>query len=341
MSIRIIVVLIMLLLSLCIAAESLAQHPTLYLETGHLALIPSVAISPNGRLLATSSFDRTIKLWDIETARELRTFAGHGNAVRSVAFSPDGTLIVSGSGDRQVRVWDVATGTCIVVLRGHKNIVATVAFSPDGQQIASGGYDRNIHLWDLKTRQLARTLGPHPGNVEAVAFSPDGQILASGGNFVRGPNRPNSVHLWDLSRKSHLTVIPIDSVIWNNTVSLHFTPNGKMLIGGGDGVFVWDAVTRQQVQKLLREPETRYTTAVNSTLLATVGSKGQVSILSLTGENKSGFPATEVGQPHGVVFDRDGKSIFVTGSSGIARCSDRKTPCQALRPDQAKPAVFD
>src|SRR5438270_7856771 len=106
--------------------------------TGHADLVYGVAFSPDGKLLATASFDNTVKLWDFAARKELRTLTGHGKPVYSVAFSPDGATLASASQDQTIRLWHVADGKPVRTITGHGGIVDSVAFSPDGKLLASG-----------------------------------------------------------------------------------------------------------------------------------------------------------------------------------------------------------
>src|SRR5690606_11856471 len=93
--------------------------------------VTSVSFSPDGKLIASGSWDKTVRVWDVVTGTSTATFEGHSNVVISVTFSPDGKLIASGSHDKTVRVWDAVTGTSIATFKGHSEYVTSVTFSPD------------------------------------------------------------------------------------------------------------------------------------------------------------------------------------------------------------------
>ena len=115
--------------------------------TGHSDPVYSVAFSPDGRTLASGSYDNTIKLWDVQSQREIATLTGHSDPVYSVAFSPDGRTLASGTWDKTIKLWDVQSQRQIATLTGHSNDVMSVAFSPDGRMLASGSRDKTIKLW--------------------------------------------------------------------------------------------------------------------------------------------------------------------------------------------------
>ena len=124
-----------------------------------------VAFSPNGKQLASASFDRTVKVWDAVTGQETRTLKGHTNWVNSVAFSPDGKRLASASSDRTAKVWDAVTGQETLTLKGHTGHVMGVAFSPNGQRLASASRDKTAKVWDarpwtpeLRAQSQARSL---------------------------------------------------------------------------------------------------------------------------------------------------------------------------------------
>ncbi|XP_066291034.1 notchless protein homolog 1-like [Branchiostoma lanceolatum] len=115
--------------------------------TGHMALINEVCFSPDARLIASASFDKSVKLWDGKTGKYLTSLRGHVNAVYQVAWSADSRLLVSGSSDSTLKVWDVRTRKLAVDLPGHADEVFAVDWSPDGQRVASGGRDRDFKMY--------------------------------------------------------------------------------------------------------------------------------------------------------------------------------------------------
>jgi WD40 repeat protein len=217
--------------------------------TGHSNWVLSVGFSPDGQTLASGSRDNTIKLWDVNTGKELQTLTGHSNLVLSVGFSPDGQTLASGGVDQTIKLWDVQTGKELRTLTGHSHYVNSVGFSPDGQTLASGSYDKTIKLWDVQTGKVRHTLTGHSNWVFSVGFSPDslrgaaiGQTLASGGV-------DQTIKLWDVQTGKELRTLTGHS---HSVNSVGFSPDGQTLASGSrdNTIKLWDVNTGKELQTL-------------------------------------------------------------------------------------------
>jgi len=145
---------------------------------GHDAPVSCVEFSRDGRQLVTGSQDDTVRVWDIETLRQVHCLREHSSDVVDVSFSPDGTRIASAGRDQTVRIWDAGTGLQLTCLLGHEAWLTTVEFSPDGRRIASGSEDKTVRIWDpLSGRQLFCLR--HQAKILSVAYSPDGRRILS------------------------------------------------------------------------------------------------------------------------------------------------------------------
>ena len=220
--------------------------PPIAAPRGHAKLSGTVAISADGRVLATGAADGAVYLWSIatpEAPRLLATLTGPKALIESVALSKSSHLLAAGSDDSTVWLWDVADPahpSLVADLRGPGGYVNSVAFSPDGSTLAAGSVDEKVWLWSLRVPAhpvlLGKPLAGPTSYVYGVAFSPDGRILAAGGD-------DHTVWLWDLSVRAHPVAFgpPLQGP-GSFVYAVAFSPDGTLLAGvsGGGTVWLWD-----------------------------------------------------------------------------------------------------
>jgi WD40 repeat protein/transcriptional regulator with XRE-family HTH domain len=207
----------------------------------HTAAVQALAFSPDGRTLATGSWDGAIKLWDLENGTlsggqvSLLWMGQHASSIQRLAFAPDGRTLASGGDDAAIRLWDTHTGMHLQTLSGQSSPVYALAWSLDGSLLASGSFDGSIRLWEMQGAQAAqpgttmRIFTGHTDLVWSVAFAPDGRTLASG-SFDR------TVKLWDVASGEVRETLaghtgPVNAVVWS--------PDGSLLASGSRDQMIW------------------------------------------------------------------------------------------------------
>jgi WD40 repeat protein len=235
----------------------------------HTTNVTGVAFSPDGSLMASCSFDQTIKIWSTATWTLQRTLTGSGTSVVSVAFSPDGLNIVSGGMDGVVKLWDLS-GACLQTITAHSLPVTATVFSPNGSCIISGSDDNTVRIWSVTDGSPICALGGLNFCVGPMALSPDGLLCASAGegqgiqvrnanngtlvrtlygntNFVSslafspdsttlasgGGVMDPAIKLWRISDGELVRTIDATT---NGVIALAWSPDGATIACGGDSV---------------------------------------------------------------------------------------------------------
>jgi WD40 repeat protein len=283
---------------------------------GHDDRVNAVAVSPDGQIIVSGSWDKTLRLWDRQGNLIGQSAQGHEKDVTSVAFSPDGQVIVSGGGDGTVRLWNLEGNALARPFLGHEGDVISVAFSPDGSTIVSGGADGAVRLWDSQGDPIGLPFGGHEGDVTSVAFSPDGSTIVSGGG-------DGTVRLWDLFGN------PIGEPFRGHedkVAAVAFSPDGEKIASGS-----WDTTVRlwdlqgKTIGRPFRGHED-YVIAIafdpEGKLIASGSSDKVVRLWDLSG--------TPIGQPlrghassvRSLVFSPDGQTIIGGSTDKTVRLWD-------------------
>lgn len=207
---------------------------------GHIKSVFGLAVSPDGKLIASGGIDKTIKVWDAESCVELMTLSGHKDGVCSLSFRPDGQRIVSSDFDGSIKVWDAASGEEVMTIKGHED-AAGVVYSPDGKRIIAGSYDKPVTLWDAETGTELMVLHGHEGPVTCHAVSLDGRRIASGGY-------DNTIRVWDAASGNELIALRGHE---GGIRSVEFSPDGKRIVSSAvRTIKVWNAETGADLMTL-------------------------------------------------------------------------------------------
>jgi WD40 repeat protein len=197
-----------------------------------------LAISPDGKTMASAGYDRIVRLWDMAAGTCLHELKGHTETVRAVAFRPGGLCLASAGCDRSIKMWNVRDGSLLHSWAGHTDTIRTLAFAPDGKWLISGANDHTIKVWNADDGALVGTIAGEE-QVQSIACSPDGLLLAAG-------NTGNDVELWQLASRAPWKTLRGHT---GRVRSVAFSPDGQTLASGGEDktVRLWNVASGQEL----------------------------------------------------------------------------------------------
>jgi WD40 repeat protein/tetratricopeptide (TPR) repeat protein len=208
--------------------------------SGHSGIIVMLDYSPDGKLLASASNDRTVKIWNVDSGQCVKTLNVNTGWIGCVAFSPTGGRLVTGGEDAKIRVWDTSSWAEVKVLESHRDPVASVAFSKDGKRMISCGSQGEMKIWDTKAWKQGYRFGHATHGASRAALSPDGQWMVTSGS-------DKNVIIWDADKPEARFTNPAGIVF-----ALGISPDGRSAAAAGneDGLKIWDIDTGKEIRQV-------------------------------------------------------------------------------------------
>ena len=213
--------------------------PTRFLA-GHTDNIQNIALSPDGKTIASASDDGTVKFWEVggDSTSPIKEIKDQGGWVRAVVFLSNQQIITAGQ-DKNIKIIDIASAKVIKTLSGHTNLINSLAIAPASDLLVSGSYDNTVNVWQISTGKLVRSLKGHTDKIWGVAISPNGKYIVSA-------SRDKSLKIWDGKTGELLKTL---SGHLSGVTSVLITPDGKQVISGSNdkSIRVWDIATGNQL----------------------------------------------------------------------------------------------
>jgi WD40 repeat protein len=219
-------------------AAIVCQAGWLLTFSGHEDRLISAAFSGDGSRIVTASWDKTARVWDASTAKELTVLRGHESGVMSAVFSPDGKRVVTASTDKTARIWDAATEEELAVLRGHQSALLSATLNFDGTRIVTASLDKTARIWDAVALKEILVVRGHEGGVNFAAFNPDGSRVVTA-------SEDKTARIWDAETG---TIIVTLSGHAGAVTSAAFSPDGLRIVTASTDktAKIWDVDTGKE-----------------------------------------------------------------------------------------------
>ncbi|MGA9378676.1 MAG: DnaJ domain-containing protein [Phormidium sp.] len=275
---------------------------------GEVGKINSLAISPDGEIIAIASDDKTVSLWSLQKEKQIFSFYGFGKEVFSVAISPDGEMLLTGDFENKVTRWNLRKkqliGTCFYLNSpySHLGCVNSIAFSPTGNIFASASADKTIRVWGRFTGEIKYTLNGHSDSVFCLAFSRDGKFLVSG-------SIDKTIRIWDLSTRRVIRVLQGHSG-WVSAIAI--SPDNHTIITGSTDTTIklWNLQTGELISTLDGHSKAIFSLYINPDQETFASASNQeIKLWNL----KTGKLLQTLSGRYPVAFTPDGKTL-VSGS---------------------------
>src|ERR1700716_1281888 len=257
----------MLRVLVALAFVALSLAPAQAQLRGHGGPVRALAISPDGTMAISGSFDTSAIRWSLEANAGAQVLRFHDGAVNAVAFLPDGRVATSGE-DARIAIWRGGEQQASAVLEGHTAPVVALAVSPDGKMLASASWDHTARIWDL-VGGAARVLEGHQQNVNGLAFTPDGRGLVTVGYDA-------TLRIWPLADGA-----PVIATLPTPLNAVAVAPNGEIVAAGADGKVYLLSAAGELVGEIEAAEMPIIAVALSSDgkLIAAAGIRGSVAII--------------------------------------------------------------
>ncbi len=326
-------------------------HTLINTLRGHRGAIRTAVYDPAGLRILTASTDRTARLWDASSGKQIAVLRGHTRLLRGAVFDKTGARILTWGEDSTARLWDATTGRSLQVFRGHRDWVVSASFSPDGRRVLTASADKTARIWDVASGKELRRLGPHVNPLRQALFSPDGRRIAthcggqgsrlwvaSTGKLIKAfelvgfenslalsadgkrlvmAKGSGAIRLFEASTGRRLAEFKgKGGAVW-----AVFSRDGKELVSGwGDGtVRVWDARTGKERMRFggragwLLRPEF----SADGKRMLTVSTRGIAQVWDLATGKPLGLIASHRGALGSATYSPDNKQILTASSNPI------------------------